>query len=89
MIDILAEPELFHGYKPKKTVLNQEVELVHELEPIEVAKAEADNIHTNTAIVAISGRATTASDSSSSTRAFASCSESFYVHSYRRRTDSH
>lgn len=35
-----TEPELFRGYNPKK-VFNQEVELIHDLEPIEVAEAEA------------------------------------------------
>ena len=41
MIDILAEPELFRGYNPKVEVLNQAIELVHDLEPIEVAEAKA------------------------------------------------
>ena len=37
-----TEPELFRGYDPKKKVFNQEVELIHDLEPIEVAKSEAE-----------------------------------------------
>jgi fatty acid synthase subunit beta len=36
-----TEPELFRGYNPNKKVFNQEVELSHDLEPIEVAGAEA------------------------------------------------
>ena len=35
-----AEPELFHGYDPNKKVFNQEVELLHDLEPIEISKPE-------------------------------------------------
>ncbi|KAF8638240.1 hypothetical protein AX17_002262 [Amanita inopinata Kibby_2008] len=38
----LIEPELFRGYDPKKKVFNQEVELIHDLEPIEVAQPEAE-----------------------------------------------
>ncbi|KAG9315241.1 hypothetical protein JVU11DRAFT_4375 [Chiua virens] len=38
----LIEPELFRGYDPKKKVFNQEVELIHDLEPIEVAQSEAE-----------------------------------------------
>ncbi|KAF8206176.1 fatty acid synthase [Mycena galopus ATCC 62051] len=37
----LIEPELFRGYDPKKKVFNQEIELIHDLEPIEVAESEA------------------------------------------------
>ncbi|KAF8632253.1 hypothetical protein AX15_002000 [Amanita polypyramis BW_CC] len=37
----LIEPELFRGYDPKKKIFNQEIELVHDLEPIEVAELEA------------------------------------------------
>ncbi|KAF5337956.1 hypothetical protein D9757_014846 [Collybiopsis confluens] len=37
----LIEPELFRGYDPSKKVFNQEVELIHDLEPIEVTQAEA------------------------------------------------
>jgi hypothetical protein len=33
---------LFRGYNPNKKVFNQEVELIHDLEPIEVAEAEAE-----------------------------------------------
>jgi fatty acid synthase subunit alpha len=36
------EPELFRGYTPNKKVFNQEVELINDLEPIEVAEAEAE-----------------------------------------------
>lgn len=36
-----AEPELHHGYDPKKKVYYQEVELIHDLEPIEVSENEA------------------------------------------------
>ncbi|GLB40343.1 putative protein with domain of unknown function (DUF1729) [Lyophyllum shimeji] len=37
----LIEPELFRGYDPNKKVFNQEIELTHDLEPIEVAESEA------------------------------------------------
>ncbi|KAK0450204.1 fatty acid synthase [Armillaria borealis] len=37
----LIEPELFRGYDPKKKVFNQEVELIHDLEALEVTEAEA------------------------------------------------
>ncbi|KAJ7762020.1 fatty acid synthase [Mycena maculata] len=37
----LIEPELFRGYDPKKKVVNQEIELIHDLEPLEVAESEA------------------------------------------------
>ncbi|KAJ7502466.1 putative fatty-acid synthase complex protein [Mycena galericulata] len=37
----LIEPELFRGYDPKKKVFNQEIELIHDLERIEVAESEA------------------------------------------------
>ncbi|KAF9062802.1 hypothetical protein BDP27DRAFT_1368514 [Rhodocollybia butyracea] len=37
----LIEPELFRGYDPNKKVFNQEVELIHDLEPIEVTAEEA------------------------------------------------
>ncbi|KAH0585247.1 hypothetical protein H2248_008491 [Termitomyces sp. 'cryptogamus'] len=37
----LIEPELFRGYDPNKKVFNQEIELIHDLEPIEVAESEA------------------------------------------------
>ncbi|KAF9648674.1 fatty acid synthase [Thelephora ganbajun] len=37
----LIEPELWRGYDPKKKVFNQEVELVHDLEPMEVSEADA------------------------------------------------
>ncbi|KAF8907276.1 fatty acid synthase [Gymnopilus junonius] len=37
----LIEPELFRGYDPNKKIFNQEIELVHDLEPIEVSDSEA------------------------------------------------
>ena len=37
-----TELQLFRGYNPNKKVFNQEVELIHNLEPIEVAGAEAE-----------------------------------------------
>uniref|UniRef100_A0A0W0EUQ4 Putative fatty acid synthase n=1 Tax=Moniliophthora roreri TaxID=221103 RepID=A0A0W0EUQ4_MONRR len=37
----LIEPELFRGYDPKKKVFHQEIELIHDLEPIEVDESEA------------------------------------------------
>ncbi|KAJ3567004.1 hypothetical protein NP233_g6647 [Leucocoprinus birnbaumii] len=37
----LIEPELFCGYDPNKKVFNQEIELIHDLEPIEVSDTEA------------------------------------------------
>ncbi|KAJ7917113.1 hypothetical protein B0H13DRAFT_2444648 [Mycena leptocephala] len=36
-----TEPELFRGYNPKKKAFNQEIKLIHDLEPIEVAESEA------------------------------------------------
>ncbi|RDX57079.1 fatty acid synthase [Lentinus brumalis] len=38
----LIEPELFRGYDPKKKVFNQEIELLHDLEPFEVSQVEAE-----------------------------------------------
>src|SRR5438477_4639022 len=32
---------MFRGYDPNKKLFNQEVELIHDLEPIEVTEAEA------------------------------------------------
>ncbi|KAG8968299.1 3-oxoacyl-[acyl-carrier-protein] synthase [Tulasnella sp. 419] len=37
----LIEPELFKGYDPKKKTSHQEIELNHDLEPLEVSAAEA------------------------------------------------
>ncbi|KAF5321441.1 hypothetical protein D9619_000085 [Psilocybe cf. subviscida] len=37
----LIEPELFRGYNPNKKVFNQEVELIHGLEPTETSESEA------------------------------------------------
>lgn len=37
----MLEPELFKGYDPKKKVFHQEIELNHDLEPLEVSAAEA------------------------------------------------
>ncbi|KAG9047855.1 3-oxoacyl-[acyl-carrier-protein] synthase [Tulasnella sp. UAMH 9824] len=37
----LIEPELFKGYDPKKKTFSQEIELNHDLEPLEVSSAEA------------------------------------------------
>ncbi|KIO16925.1 hypothetical protein M407DRAFT_12583 [Tulasnella calospora MUT 4182] len=37
----LIEPELFKGYDPKKKTFQQEIELNHDLEPLEVSSAEA------------------------------------------------
>ncbi|KAI0067274.1 fatty acid synthase [Artomyces pyxidatus] len=38
----LIEPELFRGYDPKHKIFNQEIELVHDLEPLEVSDADAE-----------------------------------------------
>lgn len=38
----LLEPELFGGYDPKKKGLIQEVEIQHDLEPIEASPEDAD-----------------------------------------------
>ncbi|KAA1467738.1 fatty acid synthase [Dentipellis sp. KUC8613] len=38
----LIEPELFRGYDPKHKIFHQEVELTHDLEPLEVSDAEAE-----------------------------------------------
>ncbi|THH15787.1 hypothetical protein EW146_g4747 [Bondarzewia mesenterica] len=37
----LIEPELFRGYDPKRKVFNQEIELTHDLEALEVSEDEA------------------------------------------------
>jgi fatty acid synthase subunit alpha len=37
----LIEPELFRGYDPKNKVFNQEVEMTHDLEAIEVSEVDA------------------------------------------------
>ncbi|KAF7310893.1 Fatty acid synthase [Mycena chlorophos] len=37
----LIEPELFRDYDPHKKVVNQEIELLHDLEPVEVSESEA------------------------------------------------
>ncbi|KAI0342734.1 fatty acid synthase [Trametopsis cervina] len=37
----LIEPELFRGYDPNKKVFNQEVELLHDLEPFEASETDA------------------------------------------------
>jgi 3-oxoacyl-(acyl-carrier-protein) synthase len=36
------EPELWRGYDPKRKVFNQEIELIHDLEAIEVDEADAE-----------------------------------------------
>ncbi|KAL9936912.1 hypothetical protein V8E36_004147 [Tilletia maclaganii] len=36
------EPELFKGYDPKRKGFQQEIELAHDLEPLEVSSAEAE-----------------------------------------------
>ncbi|RPD59601.1 fatty acid synthase [Lentinus tigrinus ALCF2SS1-6] len=38
----LIEPELFRGYDPKKKIFNQEIELLHDLEPFEASQADAE-----------------------------------------------
>jgi fatty acid synthase subunit alpha, fungi type len=40
--DNFTEPELFRGYDPKKKIFHQEIELIHDLEPLEVSQAEAE-----------------------------------------------
>ncbi len=37
----LSEPKLFHGYDPKHKIFNLEIELIHDLEPLEVTDADA------------------------------------------------
>jgi fatty acid synthase subunit alpha len=37
-----AEPELFSGYDPKRKGFTQEVELQHDLQPIEASAADAE-----------------------------------------------
>ena len=39
---ISTEPELFRGYDPKKKVFNQEIELLHDLEPFEASEVDAE-----------------------------------------------
>ena len=41
LADLSAEPELFRGYDPKRKVFNQEIELTHDLEALEVSEDEA------------------------------------------------
>lgn len=36
-----TEPELFRGYDPKNKIFNQEIELTHDLEPLETSDVEA------------------------------------------------
>lgn len=38
----LIEPELFHGYDPKRKGFTQEIELQHDLEPIEASPEDAE-----------------------------------------------
>jgi fatty acid synthase subunit alpha len=38
---VISEPELFNGYDPKRKGFNQEIELTHDLEPLEVSEVEA------------------------------------------------
>ncbi|KAH8822971.1 fatty acid synthase [Flagelloscypha sp. PMI_526] len=40
----LIEPELFRGYDPKKKIFHQEIELLHDLEPIEVSDSDAQKL---------------------------------------------
>ena len=37
----ISEPEIFNGYDPNNKSFNQEIELIHDLEPLEVAEEEA------------------------------------------------
>ena len=39
---VSAEPELFRGYDPKHKIFNSEVELIHDLEPLEVTDSDAE-----------------------------------------------
>ena len=39
---MLLEPELLDGYDPKRKTFNQEIELIHDLEPLEVSEEEAN-----------------------------------------------
>lgn len=41
LLIVFLEPELHHGYDPKKKVFLQEIELTHDLEPLEVSETEA------------------------------------------------
>ncbi|KDR66856.1 hypothetical protein GALMADRAFT_216743 [Galerina marginata CBS 339.88] len=52
----LIEPELFRGYNPNKKIFNQEVELIHDLEPIEVRILKHKNSNYNMATNATSGQ---------------------------------
>ena len=40
---LIWRTEPFHGYNPKKKDFNQEIELIHDLEPIEAIQSEADS----------------------------------------------
>lgn len=42
LLNPFAEPELFGGYDPKKKGFVQEIELQHDLEPIEASQEDAD-----------------------------------------------
>jgi fatty acid synthase subunit beta len=67
----LIEPELFRGYDPKKKVFNQEIELIHDLEAIEVAQSEAEKFKSSMVTNAISGLEKATSGSSNSRRVHA------------------
>ena len=38
---LFSEPENFSGYDPNKKSFNQEIELTHDLEPLEATEEEA------------------------------------------------
>ena len=39
--NVCVEPELFNGYDPNNKVFQQEIELIHDLEPLEVSESDA------------------------------------------------
>ena len=81
----LLEPELFKGYDPKRKGFNQEVELTHDLEPMEVYEEEAANPNSSTATSATPGLSRLANGLSSSRRVHAPRSEGCVVQPPRRR----
>ena len=42
MTNLITEPEIFAGYDPLNKTFNQEIELIHDLEPFEASEVEAE-----------------------------------------------
>jgi len=54
-VSIFCRTQLFRGYDPNKKIFNQEIELIHGLEPIEVSMLKQKNSSFNTMRNATSG----------------------------------